>query len=199
MTTLICIVEGEGEVQAVRSLLHKIIGWESYVDIPRPKNANGRNNLIKEGGLEKFLQLAKTEPKCDGVLALIDADEDCAANLAKELAARAEKLRLPFPVAVVCAKCEYEAWFLASLETIRGSCDIPDDAKFEGNVEEIQGVKGWLTRQMPKGKIYRETHHQVRMTELLDPTRVRMRSRSFRRLEHAIQELINGEITVSPR
>lgn len=199
MTTLICIVEGEGEVQAVRSLLHKVIGWESYVDIPRPKNANGRNNLLKEGGLERFLKLARTEPQCDGVLVLIDADEDCAANLAKDLAARAERLHLPFPVAIVCAKCEYEAWFLASLEAIRGSCDISHDARFEGNVEEIQGPKGWLTRQMPRGTIYRETHHQVRMTEQLEPELVREKSRSFRRLEHAIQELINGEITVSPQ
>lgn len=198
MTTLVCIVEGEGEVQSMRSLIHKIVGWENYIDIPQPKNAHGRNNLVKDGGIEKFLKLARFEPVCDGVLVLIDADDGCAANIAKGLAARAARLGLPFPVAVVCAKCEYEAWFLASLEKIRGHYDIPGDAEFDGNVEEIEGAKGWLTRQMPKETIYKETYHQVRMTELLEPDLVRERSRSFRRLEHAIQELIDGEITVSP-
>ena len=135
MTTLICIVEGEGEVQAVRPLIEKLVDWNrETVTIAQPKNAHGRRNLLKENGLEKFLELARREAECDGVLVLVDADDDCAAELAQSLAERARPLRLPFPVSVVCAKCEYEAWFLASLESIRGSYDIPQDVEYEGEV-----------------------------------------------------------------
>jgi hypothetical protein len=199
MPTIHCIVEGQGEVEALRILIGKLIDWEHQrVTIPRPKSANGRHNLTKTDGLERLLELARRERECDGTLVLLDADEDCAAELARELAQRARRLDLPFPVAVVCAKCEYEAWFLASLETIAGHVGIPADARFEGEVEEIGGVKGWLSRQMPGTLMYKETQNQASMTHWLDPELVRLKSRSFRRLEHAIQELLEEGNKVTP-
>ena len=56
---------------------------------------------------------------------------------------------LASPIAVVCAKREYENWFLASAEG------------FDGDVEEFGGAKDWLTRRMPPGLAYKETRHQA--------------------------------------
>jgi hypothetical protein len=199
MPTIQCIVEGQGEVKALRTLIWKLIDWEhQHVTIATPKNAKGHGDLTKPGGIERFLKLAEWESECDGVLVLLDADEECAAERARGLAARARELNLSFPVAVVCAKCEYEAWFLASLETIAGHFDIPADARFEGDVEKIRDAKGWLSSQMPRGRTYKGTLNQASMTDLLDPDLVRPQSRSFRRLEHAIQELLGGGNSVTP-
>jgi len=199
MTTIVTIVEGNGEVAVLPVLLRKLVHWEEhYVEFPRPKNAHGRNNLIKPGGIEHFLELARREQQCNGVLVLIDADEDCAKKLALELASRVHNSKLPFPVAIVCAKCEYEAWFLASLATIAGHADIPSGTVYQGDVEDKRGVKEWLTNQMPAGKIYKETQHQSIMTDLLDIELVQQSSRSFRRLQHALEELLAGTPPVTP-
>jgi hypothetical protein len=199
MPTIHCIVEGQGEVKALRTLIWKLIDWEHQrVTIATPKNAKGHGDLTKPGGIERFLELARWESECDGVLVLLDADEECAAERARGLAARAREKDLPFPVAVVCAKCEYEAWFLASLETIAGHVGIPAGTRFEGNVENKRGAKEWLSGQMPKGRTYKETLDQASMTDLLDPDLVRPRSRSFRRLENAIKELLAGGNKVTP-
>jgi hypothetical protein len=199
MRTIVCIVEGQGEVEALRILIEKkLIDWKrQQVTIASLKNVHGRHNLTKDGGLELFLERARREV-CNGVLVLLDADKDCAARLARELAARARRLRLPFPVAVVCAKCEFEAWFLASLETIAGHVGIPAGIRFQGDVENKRGAKEWLSDQMPEGRIYKETQDQASMTHWLDPELVRAQSRSFRRLEHAILELLEEGNRVTP-
>jgi hypothetical protein len=95
-------------------------------------------------------------------------------------------LNLPFPVVVVCATCEYESWFLASLHTI-----MPG-VTFEGDPEKECGAKGWLTRQMPAGHAYKETSDQVRMTNDLDIPHVTRHSRSFRRMVEAVGELLEA-------
>ncbi|MEZ4673292.1 MAG: hypothetical protein R2932_03495 [Caldilineaceae bacterium] len=74
---------------------------------------------------------------------------------------------LPFSVAVVCAKREYEAWFLASLETIhRGEL-------YESEPEEIRNAKGWLRKKFG----YKPTVHQANYTRLIDITIAHDRSK----------------------
>lgn len=201
MLRIITIVEGYGEVYAMRVLLQKLVDWETQgAEFPRPKNALGKFNLKKPGGLERFLELARRDPPCDGILILVDADDECPIELASDLAERARGCNLPFPIAVVCAKCEYEAWFLASMETIAGTAnsDIPAGTKYESPVEDKRGVKEWLSAQMPDGLSYKESVHQPNMTAHLDVNLAQQRSRSFRRLSHALQELLAGEVTVTP-
>lgn len=45
---------------------------------------------------------------------------------------------------------------------------------------------------MPRGQRYKETTNQVAFTQLMNFSRVRERSRSFRRLEHAVEELLDA-------
>lgn len=209
MAKIVPVVEGDGEVEAAPILLRKLLDerqrWD--VQIARPKNTNGRGNLTKPGGLERFVQVAWLEPDCGTVLVLIDADKDCARELAEGFARRIQAIGVRRSVVVVVAACEYEAWFLASLETIagrdlQGRPGLPAGLQYPQDVEAIVGVKGWLSRQFPGGRIYKESLDQAPMTRLLDTTRVRERSRSFRRLCHAIEQALeaidSGQVIVTP-
>ena len=194
------IVEGDGEVEAVPVLLHKLLQERRafQFQIASPKNAHGCENLRKEGGIERFVRYAWLEPKCSAVIVIIDGDtaSDCPKTFAQSLAARVRRLNGPRPVAIVIANREYEAWFLASLPSIVGkrineSLTFPDKAALTGDPEAVRGVKEWLTRQLPRGKAYKETIHQAPMTRLIDPELARNRSRSFRRICHAVEQLLN--------
>ncbi len=96
-------------------------------------------------------------------------------------------LALAFLVAVVCAHREYESWFLASLETIHPGHVYPDDP------EGPRDAKGWLEREFG----YREVYHQATYTRQLDVP-MALRSRSFRRLIHAFEELVSVSPDQSP-
>lgn len=193
---ILSIVEGRGEVFALPILLTKLLKIRQRfdLDIAEPKDAHGRSNLIKPDGLEKFLEYVRQDKNCAGSLVLLDADKDCPVDLTITLANRTRALKLPVPVVIVCAKCEYEVWFLASLETIAGnaSTGLPAGLKFSGDIEEKRGVKEWLTKQMRQGRAYKETEDQAAMTELIDFELARKNSRSFHRLDHALDQLLTA-------
>lgn len=171
----------------LRRLLHE--RHQRYdVDIARPKNAHGSGKLIRD--LEKFLSYAALTPGCGSILVLIDADERCPKEFADSLASRSEALALDKPAAIVCAKCEYETWFLASLDTIRGRAAISDTASFRGEVESLRGVKEWLNDQMPADRTYKETVDQPSLTPFIDLSLAHANSRSFRRLCHGVEQLL---------
>lgn len=209
MPNVVPIVEGDGEVEALPILLRRLLDashrWD--IHIARPKNAHGKGNLTKENGLERFLRYAVKETDCGAVLVLLDADEECAKELAESLALRAAGEGLAHPVAIVAAVRHYENWFLASLETVApvlglGSFGSNIDLQFDaGNVED-ESAKGWLDRHMAPGKAYKETVDQAPLTERLDLSQVQQKSRSFRRLVHAFDQLVeamdNGMTFVSP-
>jgi hypothetical protein len=211
MPLIVPIVEGDGEIEAVPLLLRKLLIEQQCwtVDIALLKNAHGCGNLTTEGGLEKFVELAFRTPGCDGVLVLMDADEaeDCPATIAREFADRIAAYGARKPVSVVLARREYEAWFLASLGSIaghpiRGRLGLPAQLVAPPDPEAIQGAKGWITRHLPNGRVYKETEDQAPMTHLLDTALTRQRSRSFRRFCAAVAELTSaittGACTVTP-
>lgn len=207
MGIIVPIVEGDGEVDAVPNLVNRLLQRNTCFDLfaARVINAHGCSNLTRPGGIERFVRLALLQPQCEGVLVLLDADENCAYTLSRELANRIAAPQKP--VAIVAAKCEYEAWFLASLPTIAG---VPLDNRPGLNpgltypderIETRVGVKGWLDRNFPIGRIYKETLDQLPMTRLIDLDLALPKSRSLRRLEHAVVQLIDYRNTagfVSP-
>jgi hypothetical protein len=209
MPKIVPIVEGSGEVEAVPKLLFKILHEMGRYDvfIGEPINAKGCANLKKSGGLETFVGYAHLQKDCSGILVLMDADEDCAKTLAEAFSARIRKTGARYPVVSVIAKYEYETWLLASVETIAGheldgKSGLPGDLVCPENVEEFSGVKGWFTLRFPKGRPYKEPEDQPAMTRLLDIELVSQRSRSFRRLCHAVEEMVEaidgGQVVVTP-
>ena len=130
---------------------------------------------------------------CAAVLVLFDLDDDCPREVGPQVAGRIRGMGvLPFSVMVVCAKCEYEAWFLASLPSIQ------DGQLYPGDPEARRGAKEWLQSKFG----YREVREQSRYTRKLDVALAMERSRSFRRLCHAFEELIaatqSGQPVITP-
>ncbi len=150
--------------------------------------AKNRSKLEKE--IERFLRHAQNKTDCGGILVLVDADNDCPVTLFREMSQRCKQSGVTVPVQVVYACREYESWFLASLATIRGRNGIPESASLTGLAEAVTDPKKWLSDQMPDGKAYKETAHQASFTNSVDLDMAYQNSRSFRRLCHALQQLV---------
>ncbi len=153
-------------------------------------NAQNRANLEKK--LEKFLAHAQNKPDCAAVLVLVDADNDCPVTEAKKLSKRCQEAVVSVPVQVVYAHREFESWLLASIESIRGNHGISENAFLQVDVEAVSNPKKWITDQMPHGMAYKETTHQAALAGQINLNLARMRSRSFQRLCHALEQLVAG-------
>ena len=168
---IVPIVEGHGEVEAVRTLIHRI--WAVCLpavplEVLRPIRIP-RSKLIQEGELERAVALARLQTEeSDGVLVLIDADDDCPRDKAPPLLERARKVGVGRRVSVVLAKREYEAWFLAAAISIRGQRRLRDDLVPPATPEDIRDAKGWLTDRMTGASAYSETLDQAALTATFD-------------------------------
>ena len=206
--SIVAIVEGDGEGKAAPGLIRRIL-WERLfrydIFLNRTIRANGKPDLVRN--LEQFLEYAIVE-NADAILVLVDADDECPAESARNLADRASALNLGVPVAVVYAKREYETWFISSLPEgpggrIRAMLNIASSVNAPEDVEGIRGAKEWLEGRMPQNQRYRETRDQESLTHHIDMDLTHSRSRSFRRLCHAVEELVGAidesEAVVTPR
>ncbi len=199
MPMIVPVVEGDGEVSALPQLLLRILlqlHCRPDVLVAQGKgkrgvvNARGRSKLEKD--LEKFLLYAQNKPDCGAILVLVDADDDCPVTKFHEISQRCEQSGITVPVQVVYAHREYESWFLASLDTIKGKQNIPETADLTASVEAIADPKKWLSDRMPHGMAYKETTHQASFTNSIDLDLACQNSRSFRRLCHALQQLVEA-------
>jgi Domain of unknown function (DUF4276) len=193
---LYVLVEGHGEREAAPALIRRLVQhYERYeysnlsIEV---YNAKGIGNITTH--LENLLNNVFRKLKdCKALLILLDAEKDhyhCPPELAQELASQAEGLHLHFPIAIVCACCEYESWFLVSLRSIADRWLLPGTT-YDGNPEEECSAKAWLEDHMLDGE-YRETRDQVKMTNALDIGYAIQSSRSFRRMANAIKELLDA-------
>jgi hypothetical protein len=194
------IVEGPGEVEAVPILLRRLLEErQAYgVTIQKSINANGIGNIKAQKGLERFLKLAEIH-SCNAILVLIDADVDCAKSIASELADRARLQNPHIATAVVAAKYRFENWFPASLETLSGRRNFQTELPIITDPEAMPDPKRWISNHKTKGRIYKETMDQAPMSQLIDLGLVSQRSRSFRRLVHAVDELLDSISTATPQ
>jgi hypothetical protein len=86
-----------------------------------------RDRLLQPGELEKDVELAAELLDGPGViLILLDSEGDCPPKLGPSLAKRACEARSDRKSMVVLAHHEYEAWFLAAAESLRGRCGLDD-------------------------------------------------------------------------
>ena len=166
-----CIVEGHSEVAAVPVLIRRIateLYPEFTIDVPRPIRVH-RNKVIQAGELERKVGLAAQKIGAQGAIFIIlDSDDDCPAELGPVLLNRASQVRSDLPIAVVLAKREFEAWFLAAAESIRGRRGLKNDIHPPGDAEAISDAKGWLDRRMENNESYNETTDQPALTALFD-------------------------------
>jgi hypothetical protein len=190
------VVEGHGEQEATRNLATRLwadLGLAAVVWAPPIRGTD----LKTQAGILKSCEILRSHGDCDRALVLRDADDtdDCPARSDPETAAWVAAARLPFPVAVVLARREYEAWFLACLPVlggreIRPGITIAAGSVFEGDPEEIRNAKKALTEHYPRGKAYRPSTDQLALTRMLDFEMLRARGvRAFGTLERAFRFL----------
>jgi len=180
------IVEGQGEVDAVPVLLRRLRdeaqAWGLEVARPHRKP---RTLLVKKEFLQSAVQVAGLTPDCVGILIILDADDDCPKIMARRLEEWAQDAAGDTPCSVVMANREYEAWFLASIETLRGKAGILPEAVSHPEPEIPRDAKGALELLMPYGASYSPTIDQAALTAHLDLESAYRSCRSFRKLVRA--------------
>lgn len=164
MVKISCIVEGHGEVDAVPILIRRV-SRELYPDISiiveRPIRTP-RTKVVKGNQFERAVELASRNLSGQGgIFILFDSDDSCPAELGPMLLHRALEVRGDLPIAVVLAKCEFETWFITSVESLREQRGLRNDILPPDNPEGIRNAKGWLTQQMEGSRRYRETLDQA--------------------------------------
>ena len=191
-----CIVEGAGEVAAVPILIRRVveeIDASLSVHVPQPPIRVSRSKCVKQGELERYVELAARKLESSGaILILLDADEDCPAILAPKLLGRARTQRSDMPMAVILAKREYKAWFIAAAASLRGHQGLSNDLQPHANPEEVQGAKEWLRKCMEVGRTYSETVDQPALTRRFDLQAARQASsfdKFYRDIERLLAEL----------
>ena len=188
-----CIVEGESEVETVPLLIRRIAG-NLYPELPvvvPPPIRRPRNKIVKENELEKAVEFVAQQIGGQGaILIIFDSDDDCPAELGPVLLHRASQARSDLPIAVVLAKYEFEAWFLAAAESLRGQRGLGGNIHPPNDPEAIRGAKEWLSQRMESNRTYRETQDQPALTALFDIKQAR-RAGSFDKCYRDIVRLLN--------
>ncbi len=187
------VVEGHGDVQALPVLLRRFTAAaESWgVEIGTPIR-QPRGRLVNQESLVKAVRIATRQPACGAVLILLDGDDDCPAELGPRINAWARTEARDLPCEVVVAHREYEAWFLASIESLRGQRGIRDDAPVHAAPEDPRDAKGRLEERMIEGRSYIEMTDQPALSELFSLGHAHQRSRSFRKLAKSFGALVRG-------
>jgi len=187
------IVEGHGEVQAVPVLLRRLLDEYGVfnVDVP-PAFRRRQSHLLTKEGLQLSVKLAKLQPDCSGIVVLFENEDDCPKSLGPKLSEWAKAVSHPIPCIVALPHREYEAWFLASLNSLKGKRMIRENAISPENPEYFRDAKGVLEECMEEGACYLETTDQAAFSALFNLREAYLNSRSFRHLVKAFGELIGG-------
>ena len=192
--TIASVVEGDGEVTALPKLLHRIAAQLSVADlwVPRPMRVS-RNKLVRAGEIERAVAaVAQRVDTSGGILVLLDADDDCPADLGPVLLTRAQGARADMPVSVVLANREFEAWFVAAAESLAGDHGFPADLSTPADPEKIRGAKEWLRDHKTDGRPYKPTVDQAPLASAFDLAAARSGSPSFDKFCRDVQSLLGS-------
>lgn len=195
--TIASVVEGEGELAALPALLRRITYgldiWDA--NIRRPFRV-GRGQLIRQGGIEKVVaELAKRVPadQPGGILVVVDADDDCPAQLGSALLERAVATRPDRRCAVVLANREFEAWFMAAAPSLGGHRGMPHGLEVPADCETRRDCKGWLTRHRADGQPYKPIPDQAALADVFDLEMARANAPSFDKFCRDVHYLMTGK------
>lgn len=188
------VVEGQGEVDALPVLLRRLVHDHAHcyeVQVGEPIRRK-QYEFHREDTVRNAVRLAALQPDCGAVLVLFDGEDDCPALLEAQVRTWARTAAGGKPCEVVVAYREYETWFLAALDSLRGRCRIASDAVAPIDPEAKRDAKGELESHMPRGASYSPTVHQSQLSAAFDLAVAHRRNRSFRKLTKAVGELLIG-------
>jgi hypothetical protein len=217
MKRLVLLGEGQGDEAALPVLVRKLLrdkdpAGNVFVDrdLIRDSNPVRWDREQKRPDFTRWLarvNIAARRGNVAGIIAVYDGDAPtfppgsgtsfCARDAARTMAQAAVEAGAGkiFSLAVVFACVEFESWIVAGIESLAGKRfhdgrpALPPGLRFPAGDSESHG-KRWLEQHIPA---YRPAQHQSVLTDLLDIDIVRAKNlRSFRRLEHAIQQVIDA-------
>lgn len=168
------VVEGKGDINAMPLLLRRYMeSTGDYRDlIGKPIPLHGRGNATGKDGIERYAATSEIRPGCVGVLVVLDADDDCAAQFGPSLRARAEGA-VASPVRVVLAERNFEDWLYASIETL----SIGQSRSYSPGASGLGAIVELL-----RSRKYAKATWQARLTSQMDIGLAAGRSRSLARL-----------------
>jgi hypothetical protein len=186
------VVEGYGEVDAVPRLLRRLQSESGAFGLqilsPFRRHAS---EFLDEQAVRKIVRLSLLRG-CEGILILFDSDRRCPLEWAPRITGWARSEARGVPCEVVIAHCEYEAWFLGSLESLRGCQGVRPDVSSIQDPESMRDAKKRLTASMEPGRSYKETELQETLTARFDLAAAYRSCRSFRRMVRAFGILAAG-------
>jgi len=194
MVVLVPIVEGQGEVQAVPNLLHRIASALNpgvVVRVNPPIRVKASSFLRDEDYFRRQILLAgaKAAQSQGHVLILLDCEDDCPATLGPDLLRRAQAVRSDVSMLVCLIHREYETWLIAAATSLRGCCGLAANLTPPADPTAVRGAKEWLSRHMPIP--YDPIVHQLELTRMFDLQQAQSNS-SFQRLFHKLQAIISS-------
>lgn len=187
------VVEGQGEVAALPILLRRIaqnLEPEEWIEVSRPIRVS-RNKVVKEGALERTLALAAEEANGGAILLLLDADDDCPAELGPQLLRRARMAGDDDLIEVALAKAEFESWFIAAARSLELAGKLIACSDLPSDPEGIRDAKGWLSAHMPARQSYSPTLDQPSFAALCNLSEANA-ARSFVTFQTKVARLITG-------
>jgi len=189
--TVAPIVEGHGDEAAVPILLRRICAEliaGSAIDVlhpirqPREKLISNKNDcLAKSLGLAVNKLKQRRDPTTHAlILLLVDADDDCAAQLGPRVLRLAREIRVDIDVSCVLAVHEFETWLVAGADSLRAYLK-PGNIELPNSPEEFNCRKKWIEEWIRTPK-YSETVDQPKLTAAMNLVECRRRSPSFDKL-----------------
>jgi len=161
------------------------------IDIAKPVRV-WRNRVVKPGELESAVSLARLRPNCSAIMIVLDADDDCPRELAPELLRRARQTVQNMPISMVMPNSELEAWFVGSIESLRGERSIRGTAVSPSDPESIRDAKRWLRKEMSGSRTYMAVDDQPAFAERFDLDRAYEQCRSFRKFREDFETMVNA-------
>ena len=146
-----CIVEREGEVEALPVLIRKIaneVAPAVYIHVPRSHIVKRNHMTTSSDAIRKAIEnLVPMLVRPAGFILMLDRDDETdPPQLCTDLAAHMKACRSDSPSIVVMPNREFEAWFLAAAESLRGKRGLQEDLTAPPDPEAIRGAKEWLLR-----------------------------------------------------
>jgi hypothetical protein len=192
------IVEGDGEVRAFPVLLERLIGaFGCYEAIGYNPFLEKRTKIVRELEFKRAVQVVSDRADTRAIIVLIDADDDCARDIIPQMTQWSQEAVPSLPCAIIMARREYEAWFLAAIESLHGKRRIRDNARYDRDPEAVRGAKGVVSRFMPQNKPYSETADQVALSADFDLGQAYRHASSFRKLVKEVCRILE-ELGLSP-
>lgn len=185
MIPISTIVEGHGEVKALPVLLRKMAEqWPAarQVNLLPPIRVQRDRFLNREKEFCRHLMLAAAKAGDSGwILLLLDADDDCPAELGPRIYQKAQKYIPHRRFSVVLANREFESWFIASAQALNGVRGFCFQSRKLVEAEVPRDAKGWIRKHM-QDRTYNEILDQPAFTAKMDLYQALAGSRSFQKL-----------------